>query len=62
MEAVAASRDDLELAVELNAPRAVDTYYYGACVDPVTDESNTRQQLLGGGDGDRQVASRCKKG
>ena len=41
VEAVAASRDDLELAVELNAPRAVGTYYYGACVDPVTDESNT---------------------
>ena len=40
VEAVAASRD-LQLAVELNAPRAAGTYYYGACVDPVTEESNT---------------------
>ena len=41
VEAVAASRD-LRLAVELDAPRNAGTYYYGACVDPVTDESNTR--------------------
>ena len=40
VEAVAASRD-LPLTVELDAPRDAGTYYYGACVDPVTDESNT---------------------
>ena len=44
-------------AVDLTAPASPGTYYYGACVDTVTDESDTDQQLLGIGDGQR--ASRC---
>ena len=27
--------------IELTAPLTAGTYYYGACVDPVTDESDT---------------------
>ena len=40
VEAVAAS-GDLPLSIELDAPRGAGTYYYGACVEPVSGESNT---------------------
>ena len=38
-------------SVELTAPASPGTYYYGACVDTVTGESEHRQQLLHGGSG-----------
>ena len=37
--------------ISLTAPSSPGTYYYGACVDAVTDESDTDQQLLLGRDG-----------
>ena len=40
VEAVAAS-GDFPLSIELDAPRGAGTYYYGACVEPVSGESNT---------------------
>ena len=40
MGAVSAS-ESLPFAIELNAPRDAGTYYYGACVDVVDEESNT---------------------
>ena len=39
VEAVAAS-GDLPFAIELEAPRDAGTYHYGACVEPVSGESN----------------------
>ena len=32
---------ELLFSIELSAPRDVATYYYGACVEPVSEESNT---------------------
>ena len=40
MTGIAASKSIRE-SVELTAPAAAGTYYYGACVDAVTDESDT---------------------
>ena len=40
VETVSASVD-LTFSIELSAPRDAGTYHYGACVEPVTDESNT---------------------
>ncbi len=34
-------------SVELTAPTTPGTYYYGACVDPVAEESNTTNNCLG---------------
>ena len=35
------------LSVELTAPTTPGTYYYGACVDPVAEESDTTNNCLG---------------
>ena len=40
VKTVAAS-GDLPLSIELSAPRDAGTYYYGACVEPASEESNT---------------------
>ena len=50
-------------SIDLTAPSETGTYYYGACVDAVTDEATTNnncsvavKQLLVGGAGRRRVA------
>ena len=39
--ALSASESSATQAIDLTAPSTVGTYYYGACVDSVTDESDT---------------------
>ena len=39
-------------SISLTAPSSAGTYYYGACVDSVSDEVRHDQQLLGCGDCD----------
>ena len=43
-------------SISLTAPATAGVYYYGACVDAVTDESDTTEQLLGVGEGGRRGA------
>ena len=43
---------------DLTAPETPGTYYYGACVDAVRDESDTTEQLLHRGDGSRRSRNR----
>ena len=48
-------------SVELTAPSTPGTYYYGACVDAVTDESGHDEQLFGISQG-RHIAARSRCG
>ena len=48
-----ATRSEFHGEVEVVAPSPAGTYFYGACVDPVTDESGQDEQLLGVSKGGR---------
>ena len=47
-------------SVSLNAPSTSGTYYYGACVDSVSDELRYDQQLLACGDRNGWRGSRAR--
>ena len=46
-------------SISLNAPSTPGTYYYGACVDEVSGELDTTEQLLARGDPNRRRGARA---